>query len=330
MNKFITTCAKQAHKVILLTGTPLYNRTNDLVALYNMISNKGELVKPKEFKISMMKCKVSFRGASKEFFPKRVDIDEYIEMSPKYEELYDKCIDNVSKTPKENFFLDLYGGGNYEAFYNVIRRAVNNLEDQHSAKIQWILKKLKSLKPKQKTVVFSNYLDAGIRVIMKAMPSTITFGYIDGSIPMKVRKEIVQQYNDDKMSVLFISRAGGEGLDLKGTRNVIIMEPAWNQATEEQVVGRGIRYMSHAHLPKKDQTVNVYHLYHIRKTDAKALDKLKEWFQSLKSGKVQEVPIDPYTESFDVYMKYVIDSKQILINKFDKKLQTLSIEKKKC
>lgn len=330
MNKFITRCAKSAHKVLLLTGTPLYNSPNDIVGLYNMINQDKEIIKPDKFKLEMMNCMVSYRGASQQFFPKRVDIDEFIEMNPTYEQKYNECIENVELDNKDPFFADLYGEGNYKSFYNVIRRAVNNLEDKKSAKVQWIVNKIKSLSKGEKTVVFSHYLNAGIRVVADALPSSISYAHIDGSIPLKERKEIVEKFNKDDIQVLFISKAGGEGLDLKGVRNVIVMEPAWNQATEEQVIGRGVRYMSHEHLPKSQQVVNVYHLYHIRHTDKEALDKLKKWFKKLEQGGGENVPVSPYTESFDIYMRYILGRKQFYIHNYDKRLQQLSIENKTC
>ena len=55
-----------------------------------------------------------------------------------------------------------------------------------------------------------------------------------------------------------MTRAGTEGLDLKGVRNVIVLDPTWNDSGLEQLVGRAIRYKSHWHLPKDQQNVNVY------------------------------------------------------------------------
>ena len=130
--------------------------------------------------------------------------------------------------------------------------------------------------------------------------------------------------------MLFISKAGGEGLDLKGVRHVIIMEPAWNQATEEQVIGRAIRYKSHEHLDAKDRVVNVYHLYHIRPSDSEKMKELKKWFAKMRKGEPDILPIGPYTESFDIFMRYIIGYKQIGIDQFIQKLDELSIEKNTC
>nr|NIR12959.1 hypothetical protein [Desulfobacterales bacterium] len=69
------------------------------------------------------------------------------------------------------------------------------------------------------------------------------------------RKAMVEDYNKGKLKALLVSSAGGEGLDLKGTRQVQVLEPHWNTEKLKQVEGRAIRRGSHTHLPKKDQNV---------------------------------------------------------------------------
>ena len=68
---------------------------------------------------------------------------------------------------------------------------------------------------------------------------------------------MVKDYNDNKLKALLLSSAGGEGLDLKGTRLIQLLEPHWNQEKLKQVVGRGIRYKSHADLPENERDVRV-------------------------------------------------------------------------
>jgi len=53
------------------------------------------------------------------------------------------------------------------------------------------------------------------------------------------------------------SSAGAEGITLLNVRHVHIMEPHWNPARHEQVIGRAVRICSHAGLPMEDRTVRV-------------------------------------------------------------------------
>jgi SNF2 family DNA or RNA helicase len=57
--------------------------------------------------------------------------------------------------------------------------------------------------------------------------------------------------------VLLVSGAGTEGLDLKGTKLVQLMEPHWNNSRLDQAIHRGIRFKSHEHLPENEREVRV-------------------------------------------------------------------------
>jgi Helicase conserved C-terminal domain/Type III restriction enzyme, res subunit len=60
-----------------------------------------------------------------------------------------------------------------------------------------------------------------------------------------------------RLCVFMASKAGAEGITLANVRNVYIMEPYWNPARMDQVIGRAIRICSHASLPKDERTVDV-------------------------------------------------------------------------
>lgn len=64
----------------------------------------------------------------------------------------------------------------------------------------------------------------------------------------------------EMVKVIMISGAGAAGIDLKNVRQVHIMEPYWNPATMDQVIGRAIRVCSHAELPVEERNVkaNIY------------------------------------------------------------------------
>jgi len=60
------------------------------------------------------------------------------------------------------------------------------------------------------------------------------------------------------IKVLMITSSGAEGIDLKNTRFVHIMEPYWHHVRINQVIGRARRICSHSDLPKHLQTVKVF------------------------------------------------------------------------
>jgi hypothetical protein len=60
------------------------------------------------------------------------------------------------------------------------------------------------------------------------------------------------------IKVLMITAAGAEGINLKNTRFVHIVEPHWHMVRTEQVVGRARRICSHEELPEAQRTVKVF------------------------------------------------------------------------
>ena len=70
-------------------------------------------------------------------------------------------------------------------------------------------------------------------------------------------KASVEKAAKKKLCLFMITAAGAEGITLANVRHVHIMEPHWNPARHDQVVGRAIRICSHASLPMEERTVRV-------------------------------------------------------------------------
>ena len=60
------------------------------------------------------------------------------------------------------------------------------------------------------------------------------------------------------IKILMITASGAEGISLKNTRYVHIIEPYWHPVRTEQVIGRARRICSHQDLPPDLRTVNVF------------------------------------------------------------------------
>ena len=81
-------------------------------------------------------------------------------------------------------------------------------------------------------------------------------------IPDSISNVLKQKYTNNNMGevikVLMITSSGSEGINLRNTRYVHIMEPYWHPVRLEQVIGRARRICSHKDLPVDLQTVNVF------------------------------------------------------------------------
>lgn len=114
--------------------------------------------------------------------------------------------------------------------------------------------------PNFKGIIYSNYLQAGIDPMQALLEEQgIEPGVFTGSLSKKEKNELVRKYNSGESPVLLLSSSGGEGLDLKGTKMVQILEPHFNKSKIKQVVARSARYGSHLHLPDEERNVLVKH-----------------------------------------------------------------------
>jgi hypothetical protein len=82
----------------------------------------------------------------------------------------------------------------------------------------------------------------------------------DEGTPITNRLKQIAENNfmGEIIKVLMITASGSEGINLRNTRYVHVMEPYWHPARIEQVVGRARRICSHKNLPEELQTVEVY------------------------------------------------------------------------
>jgi ubiquitin C-terminal hydrolase len=81
-------------------------------------------------------------------------------------------------------------------------------------------------------------------------------------IPSYLKEELEKISTNNNLGevikCLMITASGSEGINLRNTRFVHLMEPYWNPVRSDQVIGRARRICSHQHLPDLLKTVTVY------------------------------------------------------------------------
>lgn len=318
------TCEK-AFKVILLTATPVKNSPDEITNLMKFISSDDKFKKhsfvnelnsilhlpdtdtKKQIQFNkLFKCSVSFfKNTDKTYYPTSQEYKVDLRMSISFYRKYYKIQENIIKDVPRAFdnAKDLI------VFANGVRRAINKI-DNENLKIDWSMTKiLQDLKAGKKILFYSSFKDSGINVLKnKLNDKNIEFCEIHGDVSKKERDKQVDVYNSGIKKIMIITAAGSEGLDLKETRTVIILEPYWNYARIEQIIGRAVRYTSHSSLDVEKRHVDVYHLI------------------------LQKPLLIPTLLNFDT--QYSIDnvlyslsrSKNIRISKFYDMLKNISIE----
>lgn len=320
---------KKADKVLLLTATPLINYPSDIINLValargekpiglekfnNMIENKNKTEFKKYIK-DIFNFYIKDPNNQDPNFPSKKILEIFLPMEDSYLKIYEKI-----EQGQEHKIPD-FKGKNIHVFYNGLRRASNIIEKK-SAKVDWIKEKINTENdPKVKYVIFSNFINMGIEPVMEWLKKVrIPFDLVSGDMTIEQRSDAVKKFNSDKIKVLFISKAGSEGLDLKNTRNIIIMESGWNENSLEQIIGRGVRYKSHETLPKSKRNVNIYKLYSIKPEEYKNLNKITS--NHLLDYTPKSNP--NMMMSVDMYLRNYSWIKQQQLNKFEKELIKLS------
>ena len=239
--------------------------------LFGMNGPEESTIKNKQELINLFKGKVDYYENSKEGFPSTTESDIKVEMTPEQISAYKMAMEgapglwykvkhgispNHSDAKKMNAFLSAprqisnipgdYNTSSTEADAPKINRAVEEIRKRLDADKNY------------RGVTYSTYLGHGLLPLAAALKKqNVSTGLFTGEEPPKMKKQVVEDYNTGKIKQLLISGSGAEGLDLKGTKLMQIMEPHWNDPLIDQVKARGVRYHSHDMLPENERNVEI-------------------------------------------------------------------------
>jgi len=85
-----------------------------------------------------------------------------------------------------------------------------------------------------------------------------TWGSIPSTLSAKLKKMAANNNMGEVVKIIMITSSGSEGITLRNTRYVHIVEPYWHPVRSEQVIGRARRICSHQALEEKYKTVEVF------------------------------------------------------------------------
>jgi superfamily II DNA or RNA helicase len=227
-----------------------------------------------------------------------------IPMSQKYFAEYQR-VENQNIT---SYQAEVLGESNLEPFYNGVRRAVNADIEELNSKLDWVRRHLLEFN-NRKMVIFSPFISLGVRQLEKLVKDFDTIpkiAEITGADSTAQRQKVIDDYNKDEIQILLISiGAGGLGINLKGTRDVVLMQPGWNEVEMAQAEGRAIRFQSHTHLPPNERHVDVWQLLLVK-------------------------PIVSIKPAVDEIILGIIARKNAVLEPFMERLREVSIERLPC
>ena len=82
--------------------------------------------------------------------------------------------------------------------------------------------------------------------------------FVPSNIAARLREQNENNFYGEIIKIFMITSSGAEGINLKNTRFVHILEPYWHMVRIEQVIGRARRICSHQDLPEDMRTVKVF------------------------------------------------------------------------
>lgn len=271
----------QSDFAIVLTGTPLENRIDELHSLmefvdqyklgplfrflgaHQVLDERGKLTGYKNLReIYKTLDDVLLRRnrqAIIDQLPGRIDKNYYIEMTREQIEEHDYYYDIVSRLVNlwvRQGFLSDEDRERLLVALNCMRMVCDSTyilksNTNHGNKIGELEDLIGDLlqDSDNKIVIFSQWKKMFELVIRLLDKKKLPFLYLNGDIPAQKRKEIIDEFQSGDRIKLFLSTdAGGVGVNLQSANIVINLDLPWNPAVLDQRIGRIYRLGQKKHI----------------------------------------------------------------------------------
>lgn len=184
--------------------------------------------------------------------PDKIEHVHYCDMTEAQEEVYEKLkagfrneiLESIQKNGLIRSQMLLLRG------LTILRQVANHpamVQAEYadsSGKFEEAMRMLKNaLHEGHKILVFSQFVKHLRLVKERLQKEKITHYYLDGQTPREERMRLVNQFNkSSEVKVFLISlKAGGLGLNLTAADYVVLLDPWWNPAVEQQAIDRSHR-----------------------------------------------------------------------------------------
>ncbi len=256
---------------IVLTGTPLENRLEELHSIvefidrnhlgplfrflnvHQMADPSGKVIGYKDLhRLGKTLETILIRRSKKEVLtqlPERMDKNYFVKLEPEQRQIHEEnreiAARLVQKWKRYHFLSDEDQQRLMMALQNM-RMVCDNtyLVDQRmikGKKIDELEIQLREIfeNPKSKAVIFSQWVRMGELVSAMFKTNHWKYVYLHGSVPSNKRGDLIKTFKEDPECRIFLSTdAGGTGLNLQQASVVINMDLPWNPAVLEQRIGR--------------------------------------------------------------------------------------------
>ena len=260
---------------LILTGTPLENKLQELYSLVQFINplqlgslhhfisqheqtdDTGKVIGYKDLHLIKDQLKhMLLRRTKKQVLqqlPARVDKNLFVEITMEQQRLHNEYHEQVVKLVnrwKKTGYLSEEDRQKLLIFLNLMRMVCNSTyvidqQTNHQTKLDELFSMLDELLSagNDKIVIFSQW-ERFTRLIATEL-DRLQVGYanLNGNVPSKKRKDLFERFNNDENCRIFLSTdAGGVGLNLQAGSYLFNMDLPWNPAVLEQRIARIYRH----------------------------------------------------------------------------------------
>ena len=251
----------QGHIHIALSGTPVENNLNELWSLMNVLNPNllGDLrhfqqafVSPISRQMESSRTTV-LRRLIAPYFLKRTKEEVLSDLPERQDEV---IVCPMSETQASLYATELSRARNkwMDSSLPTAQRQIHMLAAiqrlrqiaNGEGKMEVIFERLESLRDtKHKVLIFSEYVSMLEQVGKEMQQRGWTHDLLTGATTH--REQVIQHFQQttDCQFFLISLKAGGVGINLTAADYVLLLDPWWNQATEEQAIARSHRIGQH-------------------------------------------------------------------------------------
>ena len=322
----------QSKYALVLTGTPLENKLQELYSLvqfidplhlgslYNFIStyeesdDTGKVIGYKGLYEIKEKLKhLLLRRTKKEVLkqlPSRTDKNLFVDITNEQKIIHNEYAEIVMRLVtrwKKMGFLKEEDRQRLMISLNMMRMVCNSTyiidqETNHQTKLDELFDILEEViaTGKEKIVIFSQWERFTRLIAAQLDTQKISYANLNGTVPSHKRKDLFDRFNNDENCRIFLSTdAGGVGLNLQAASMLFNMDLPWNPAVLEQRISRIYRQ-------GQKRNVNIINFVAQNTIEHGMLSKLK-FKRALSEGVLDngESNIFVGDSKFNVFMKEI-------------------------
>ena len=301
-----TQIARAARKIrsdyrIILSGTPLENKLEELYSVVQLVdqyllgpyykfrqehiltSDNGKVIGYKGLnEVGKQVSSILLRRRKADVslqLPARMDKNLFVPMTKEQMEIHAECQEQVARIVmkwQRMHFLSETDRRRLLTFLSQMRMVCDSTyildqKSRYDTKVEETMNLLESILSDEdsKVVVFSGWERMTRLIALELEKQGIGFSNLNGSVPSKQRKVLMDRFQDDPQVRVFLSTdAGATGLNLQSASYVINLDLPWNPAVLEQRIGRIYRI-------GQRRNIQVINLVAAGTIEERMLDKLK-------------------------------------------------------